>query len=118
MQKGGRIGKASALAGSLLNIKPILLFTKGSLEPHSKVRGRKKSIAEVLKIFGENIKDIKEYEIAIGHSHCLEEAKELEKALEEKYGIKCKYPIFDIGVTIGAHTGPTTIGLGYIKKYK
>lgn len=118
LQKGGRIGKASALAGSLLNVKPILLFKDGALEPHSKVRGRKKSIAEVLKIFNDAISDdLENYEIAIGHSNCFEEAKELEKTLKEKYGINLSYPIFDIGVTIGAHTGPTTIGLGYVKKF-
>ncbi len=118
LQKGGRIGKASALAGSLLNIKPILLLKEGILEPHSKVRGRKKSLVELLNVFEEYIKDdLDEYEIAIAHSYCKEEAIELEKSLNEKYGIKLTYPIFDIGVTIGAHTGPTAIGIGIIKKY-
>ena len=118
LQKGGRIGKASALAGSLLNIKPILLLNDGVLEPHSKVRGRKKSLSDILKIFNEYVKDdLDKYQIAIAHAHCKDEAIELEKALNEKYNIKLNYPIFDIGVTIGAHTGPTAIGVGFIKKY-
>lgn len=118
LQKGGRIGKASALAGSLLNIKPILLLNDGVLEPHSKVRGRKKSLSEVLKIFDEYIKsDINKYEIAIAHAYCENEAIELEKSLNEKYNISLSYPIFDIGVTIGAHTGATAIGVGFIKKF-
>ncbi len=118
LQKGGRIGKASALAGSLLNIKPILLLDNGILEPHSKVRGRKKSLSETLKIFNEYIKDdINKYEIAIAHAHCKDEAIELEKNLNEKYNIKLSYPIFDIGVTVGAHTGATAIGVGFIKKF-
>ena len=78
LQKGGRIGKASALAGSLLNIKPILLLLNGVLEPHSKVRGRKKSLSEVLKIFDEYInEDISKYQIAIAHAYCKDEAIEL-----------------------------------------
>ena len=118
LQKGGRIGKASALAGSLLNIKPILLLDNGILEPHSKVRGRKKSLSETLKIFNEYIEDdINKYEIAIAHAHCKDEAIELEKNLNEKYNIKLSYPIFDIGVTVGAHTGATAIGVGFIKKF-
>lgn len=118
LQKGGRIGKASALAGSLLNIKPILLLLNGVLEPHSKVRGRKKSLSEVLKIFDEYInEDISKYQIAIAHAYCKDEAIELEKALNEKYNINLSYPIFDIGITIGAHTGATAIGIGFIKKF-
>ncbi|MFR4987391.1 MAG: DegV family protein [Lachnospirales bacterium] len=118
LQKGGRIGKASALAGSLLNIKPILLLLNGVLEPHSKVRGRKKSLSEVLKIFDEYInEDISKYQIAIAHAYCKNEAIELEKALNEKYNINLNYPIFDIGITVGAHTGATAIGIGFIKKF-
>ncbi|MBS5793261.1 MAG: DegV family protein [Clostridiales bacterium] len=118
LQKGGRIGKASALAGSLLNIKPILLLLNGVLEPHSKVRGRKKSLSEVLKIFDEYInEDISKYQIAIAHAYCKDEAIELEKALNEKYNINLSYPIFDIGITVGAHTGATAIGIGFIKKF-
>lgn len=118
LQKGGRIGKASALAGSLLNIKPILLLLNGILEPHSKVRGRKKSLSEVLKIFDEYInEDISKYQIAIAHAYCKDEAIELEKALNEKYNINLSYPIFDIGITVGAHTGATAIGIGFIKKF-
>lgn len=118
LQKGGRIGRASALAGSLFNIKPILLLKNGVLEPHSKVRGRKKSLLEVLKIFENYIKDdLDKYEIAVAHASCKEEAIELEKTLNEKYNIKLTYPIFDIGITVGAHTGATAIGVGVIKKY-
>ncbi|WP_317366951.1 DegV family protein [uncultured Tyzzerella sp.] len=118
LQKGGRIGKASALAGNLLNIKPILLLDEGVLQPHSKVRGRKKSLSEILKIFNEYIKeDINNYQIAIAHAYCEDEAIELEKLLKEKYDISLSYPIFDIGITIGAHTGATAIGIGFIKKF-
>ena len=118
LQKGGRIGKASALASSLLNIKPILLLDNGILEPHSKVRGRKKSLSEVLRIFDEYIKEpLDKYQIAIAHANCKDEAIELEKVLKEKYNISLDYPIFDIGITIGTHTGATAIGVGFIKKF-
>lgn len=118
LQKGGRIGKASALAGSLLNIKPILLLQDGVLEPHSKVRGRKKSLTDVLKIFSEYVQNNQnDYEIAIAHANCKDEAITLEADLKEKFNITLTYPIFDIGVTVGAHTGPTAIGVGFVKKF-
>lgn len=118
LQKGGRVGKAAALASSILNIKPILLLKDGALEPHSKVRGRKKSISELLNIFNKEIGNNPEkYEIAIAHSNCKEEAEELEKSLKEKSNVELSYPIFEIGVTVGAHTGTKAVGIAYMKKY-
>ena len=119
LQKGGRIGRAAALAGNLLNIKPILLLKNGVLEPHSKTRGRKKAMAEILNIFNESLNKnlLDKYEIAIANAHCLEDAIELENMLKEKFDISLSYPIFDIGVTVGAHTGPSALGIGFIKKY-
>lgn len=118
LEKGGRIGKVSALAGNILNIKPLILLKNGILEPHSKVRGRKKIIAEILNIFKNSIdfNKIDKYEIAIAHSNRIEEALELKNTLEEKFGLKIEYPIFDIGITVGAHIGDSTIGLGFSKK--
>ncbi len=118
LEKGGRIGKVSALAGNILNIKPLILLKNGILEPHSKVRGRKKIIAEILNIFKNSIdfNQIDKYEIAIAHSNRIEEALELKNTLEEKFGLKIEYPIFDIGITVGAHIGDSTIGLGFSKK--
>lgn len=118
LQKGGRIGKVSALAGTLLNIKPIILLKNGNLEPYSKVRGRKKVLAEIINILKDTMdfSQIDNYDIAIAHSESLEEALELKNILEEKCGISLEYPIFEIGVTVGAHIGGGTIGLGFCKK--
>lgn len=118
LQKGGRIGKVSALAGTLLNIKPIILLKNGILEPFAKVRGRKKVLSEIINIFKEkiDINNIDKYDIAIAHSDSLDEAIELKNALKEKLGIELEYPIFDIGVTVGAHIGDTAIGIGFSRK--
>lgn len=118
LEKGGRIGKVSALAGNILNIKPIILLKNGILEPYSKVRGRKKVMSEILNIFKQkiNLNELDKYDIAIAHSNYLEEALELKNNLEERFGIKIEYPIFDIGITVGAHIGSSTIGLGFSRK--
>ena len=57
LQKGGRIGKAQALAGSLLHVKPILSVRDGVIEPVGRVRGRQKAVAEFAKLFEEKSED-------------------------------------------------------------
>ena len=51
LQKGGRIGRASSLAGGLLNIKPLLTLTDGEVDVYEKVRGEKKALAAVIDYF-------------------------------------------------------------------
>ena len=53
LQKGGRIGKAQAMAGSLLNVKPILSVADGVIAPVARVRGRQKALEEFAKMFTE-----------------------------------------------------------------
>ncbi|MDR1688667.1 MAG: DegV family protein [Clostridiales bacterium] len=118
LQRGGRVGKANALAGTLLNIKPIIVLKDGELVPLGKVRGRKKALNEL----AENIKkdvggNMEDYEFFLANADESEEAEAFAESFEKEYGIKLSYPIMDVGVTIGAHIGPTAVGFGYIKKY-
>jgi DegV family protein with EDD domain len=119
LQKGGRIGKASALAGMILNIKPIIVLKNGELMPHSKVRGHKKAIKTILDMTVDEIGAEKEkYHVCLINSYRDEDAAQLQKTIVEDYGFSILEPIFDIGVTIGTHAGPTAIGICYIKKYE
>lgn len=118
LQKGGRIGKVTALAGSLLNIKPIITIKEGVLEPHSKVRGRKKSLSELLRIFEEQIgEDYDNYDIAVAYADCESDADFMINTLKQKYGTKINCKKTKIGIIIGSHAGPSAIGIGFIKKY-
>ncbi len=119
LEKGGRIGKAKTLASSLFNIKPIIALENGALEPIAKVKGRKNSLLKLLDLFINKIdtNNIDNYEIAIANANCKEDAIELEKLLKQMYHINLTYPIFDIGICVTAHTGPTAVGIGFIKKY-
>lgn len=117
LQKGGRIGKVSAIAGSLLNIKPIIYLKDGELIPYSKIRGRKKALNEVINIAINNTKsDINSYRFCILHAACIEDAEFLKETLYNEYGINIDIPLFDVGVTIGSHIGPTATGIVFIKK--
>ncbi len=117
LQKGGRIGKASALAGSLLSIKPIIVFKNGELNPGTKVRGRAKALAEIVRQLDEATgSDKSKYSYFVMHGDELETAKQTKEAIE-KAGMVVDYPISSLGVTIGAHIGPTTIAIGYLRKH-
>ena len=117
LQKGGRIGKASALAGTLLNIKPIIVMKNSELNPLSKVRGRQKAIEKVISLTEEYVGNEKDlYDYIVINSDCRDEAETTVDSLMKK-GIKIDLPVMDLGVTIGCHTGPTVIGVCLVKRY-
>lgn len=119
LQKGGRIGKTQALAGSILNIKPIITLDTGELLPQSKVRGRKKAIAKIIELVCGDIKGKEEqYNFAIVHSECLGEAEELRKELLSDHGIHLAYEPCALGCIIGSHIGPSVLAIAYIRKYE
>lgn len=110
LHKGGRIGKASHLFGSLLNIKPILsLNNQGEVYPIDKVRGANKALAKIFDYFKEYAKEEKLC-VGISHASNLDEAKKIEQKLKENFNIK-EFVITDIGPVIGAHVGPGTIAI-------
>jgi len=115
LQKGGRIGKASALIGSLLNIKPILALTDGAVEPFEKVRGSKKALgrlAELLDTFVNNHPRDK-LAISVGYSETEENMQEFLKLFPADHPVHNAYK-FSIGAVVGTHTGPGVVGISFI----
>ena len=118
LQKGGRVGKVSAIAGSLLNIKPIIVMKDGELHPVNKIRGRQKALEKIISLTEEYVGDEKdEYDYILINGDCIEETVPVLEKMKEK-GFKIDWPIMDVGITIGCHTGPTLIGICLVKKYK
>lgn len=119
LEHGGRIGKASALLGTMLNVKPILYLEKGQLYPLAKVRGKKKAIAKIIEAtadyVGENAKD---FNYIVGHADNEDDATNILGNARE--AIKAYIPdeFFFIGVTIGVNTGPDACGICVIPKYE
>ena len=103
LKRGGRVSAATALVGTMLNIKPIITVSEeGKLVSVSKARGRKAAIEYVARKAAEAT----DKEMAfIGHGDCLEDAEACAKLMKEKYGIKNVH-IGYVGAVIGAHTGP------------
>ena len=85
LKHGGRIGKLTGLAGSVLGIKPLITLKEGEIFPSGITRSRKKSMEKILELLDEYLKefqvDMKEYSITIGYCYDYEEAVEFRKKL-------------------------------------
>jgi len=113
--KGGRVSKTAGTIGNILNICPLLnVDYMGRLIPRYKIRGKKKVIAETVKRMEENAENGYDYsgKCFISHSACIDDAKAVAALVKEKFPkIKGDVEIYDIGTTIGSHTGPGTVAL-------
>lgn len=111
LQKGGRIGKASALLGALLNIKPILSLDKeGSVIPVDKARGHKKALARVIELLKEQPFASGPVVITIAHSNAMQTAEEVRALLRNEFDV-ASVTITSLSPVIGTHTGPGAIGI-------
>lgn len=115
LAQGGRVSKASAFIGGLLNIKPLLHVEDGKLVPIEKIRGRKKVIKRMIDLMEERGDRLGEQVIAISHGDDEETALALKQLIEEKFQPKA-IEIYIIGSTIAAHTGPGTLALFFLNK--
>lgn len=111
LQKGGRIGKAAALVGSLLNIKPIIsLDDEGEVVAVEKVRGKKKAIHRIFEYLTERIPRGRKVSVAVIYGALQEEGQEWLERAKELYDVQESLFSY-IGPVIGSHTGPKTIGI-------
>lgn len=124
LKHGGRIGKVASVAGSLLGIKPIITLKEGEIFPSGIGRSRRKTVDKnidlLLAYFAEEKADIANYNVCVGYGYDYEEAVEFRDRLagrlkEKGYDIDT-IPIFQIGATIGVHTGPYPLGIGVVKR--
>ena len=114
LHRGGRVSKATAILGTMINIKPLLhVDDEGHLIAIGKVRGRKKSLSALVDRMGEQMKGFENTEVFISHGDCLEDAKYVEKLVRERFGIE-QFVIHEVGPTIGAHSGPGTMALFFM----
>ena len=113
LYRGGRVSRTTAVVGSMLNIKPVLhVDNDGKLTAIGKVRGRKKSLQELVKLMDEKIGSYHDtcHTIVISHGDCEDEANYVAEKVKEKYQINTII-MNQVGATIGAHSGPGTIAL-------
>ena len=110
LEKGGRIGKARALLGSLLNVKPILQLKDGEVVPLGRARGRPQALSRLVEFLE---RDGKVSQLAIMHGRAQADAEQLRERVASKYpGVDIQ--LTEIGAVLGTHTGPGVIGFTYL----
>lgn len=112
LHKGGRIGGAKRLLGTALDIKPILHFEDGTIQPLSQARTKKKAIKELLDIAAKRLAGSEMAEAAIVHVDCLEEAERLQKEVGSRFSPR-EIHISDVSPVVGTHVGPGALGLAF-----
>ncbi len=115
LQRGGRIGKAAAFAGTLLHVKPILSIRDGEVEPVKRVRGERKAYAELAKALETETADDPAYRLAVAHAAAPERAAELEALVRERRPHADLELVVTLGAVIGAHAGPGTLALFWFR---
>lgn len=126
LQHGGRIGKLSGLAGSVLGIKPIITLMDGEIHSSGVARGRKKSLDKILQLLLDYLKEnnatMDTYSLCIGYGYDAAEAEDFRNTVIDvlksngfDWNIS-NFPLYQIGATISVHTGPYPLGFGVIKK--
>lgn len=113
--RGGRISKAAGLVGGMLKICPVMdVAPDGSLAVKEKIRTKTKAERRVIEKMVELAEGGLDYsgKCFISHSECPEDAREVARMVEETFPkLDGKVEVFDIGATIGVHTGPGTVAL-------
>lgn len=111
--RGGRLSTFSGAVGTILDIKPILHINEGRIEAFRKSRTRKKALTDLL----ETVKALKPDEkyIAVVYTKDENAAREYVERIRKETGMDIKH-IIPINPTIGAHTGPNALGIGFLSK--
>ncbi len=116
LKKGGRVSAATAVVGTMLQIKPILYLDKnGKLQTPDKVRGRKGALEYIVDKVGEYGADLDKYPVFVSHADSGEEAQWVADEIKKRFGATEVY-LNDIGPVIGAHTGPGCVVTCFLGK--
>lgn len=111
---GGRIGRATNLVGSLLNIKPIIGMKEGVIVALGKVRSRRRAYERMVELIQENIKPGEKIRVAYMHAAAREEALKLKQILESQAQV-LESIICEFSPALGVHCGPGTAGICYLR---
>jgi len=111
LARGGRIGRAKAFAGQLMNVKPILTISDGEVLPVKRVRGNRKAFQEFVDALDSRTRDEPGLRIGIAHADAPERVVELEKMVRDRRPSAEIEMKSALGAVLGAHAGPGTVGL-------
>jgi DegV family protein with EDD domain len=110
LRRGGRIGRASAWAGQLLHVKPILTIER-EVVPIKRVRGNQKAMQEFVSVFTSTTTDVPSLKVGIAHADAPERATQLQKMVRYERPQADIEVVTTLGAVVGTHAGPGTVGL-------
>jgi DegV family protein with EDD domain len=112
LHRGGRIGGANRLLGSMLSIKPVLHLENGKIEPLARVRTKRKALAHVLDHVAADIAGRGAFHASVIHAAAPQEAAVFSEQVRERFS-PVELFTTELSPVVGTHTGPGLVGLGY-----
>jgi DegV family protein with EDD domain len=113
LHRGGRIGGAQAIFGTVLNIKPVLEMRDGSIESVEKIRTKSKALDRILELANDRIAGRTPVRVATAHANAEAEASALLEAARAKLNPIESY-CCPLSPVVGSHAGPGTVALNYM----
>ena len=110
LQRGGRIGRAAAFAGTLLHIKPILTIDAGEVVPVKRVRGNQKAVQEFRRAFEEATEDVSTLRVGIAAADAPERIEAMRALIRDVRPHAQIDVATTLGPVVGTHAGPGTVG--------
>ena len=112
VEMGGRVSRAQAMIGTMLDLKPLLLMVDGEIKSIDRVRTRSRAIPRMVEFFE---KDFAAEHVGVVHAQAPDEAEQIADDLRRRLP-GMEVPVGQIGCVLGTHVGPKALGLVYIKK--
>jgi DegV family protein with EDD domain len=112
VEMGGRVSRAQAMIGTMLDLKPLLLMVDGEIKSIDRVRTRSRAIPRMVEFFE---KDSPVEYVGVVHAQAAGEAEQVAADLRRRMP-DLEVPVGEIGCVLGTHVGPKALGLVYIKK--
>ena len=118
LKRGGRVSAATAVVGTMLQVKPVLhVDNEGHLINMAKARGRKAALKALVDHMEQTAIDPAGQTVFISHGDCLEDAQFVAQEVSQRFGIPLERIVLnEIGPVIGAHAGPGTVALFFLGK--
>jgi fatty acid kinase fatty acid binding subunit len=112
LEMGGRLSRAQAMIGTMLDLKPLLLVADAEIKSVDRVRTRSRAIPRMVEYFKG---DLPVEHMAVMHAQAADEAEQIAAALRKDYPDR-EVTVGQIGCVLGTHTGPKALGIVYIKQ--
>ncbi len=126
LKHGGRIGKLSGIAASILGIRPLITLKEGEIFPSGLSRSRRRSLEAVMNLLDSHMKSLTaagenmaDYVVDVGYGYDIPEAEAFLEKLKDRFrGVLDvdQICLYQIGAGIAVHTGPYPLGIGFLKK--